>query len=381
MARAAWILCFGLLGAGLSAAALAYPGTSDVEDFLTWAHVLLARGPLAGYAAIADYPPLGPFLLYVGIGAGRLAALPDLVSLKLEIAVFQLASAIIVAWRYRSLASGALLWILIAPFGALLGYIDCFYLPFVLLALFALEDRRFALGGGMIAVALLIKWQPAILAPLMLVHAMRLAPGWRKVSCVVPGAVIGLAVVLLFGPPAVWLAFSGAAGDPYFSGQAFNLDWIVSAFLEVFHLAGAPAPQGGTIVAITALAPPWYEISKILFWIVYLGVLGVFAIGKPRKLALALLTAELAQFDFNTGVHENHGFLVMSLAFVAACGGVLEGAYLGVIATAMLANILLFYGLNLIGGLAASGGTVLLSGLNLVVFIMLAARFLRGSAS
>ncbi len=186
-------------------------------------------------------------------------------------------------------------------------------------------------------------------------------------------------MIWLFGPRAVWFAFSGAAGDPYFSGQAFNLDWIVSGFLEVFHLAGAPALQGGTIVAITALAPPWYGLSKILFWIVYLGVLGVFAAGK-KPLALALLTAELAQFDFNTGVHENHGFLVMILAFVAVCGLVLEGPYLGVIATVMLANILLFYGLNLVSGAAASAGTLLLSGLNLVVFTMLAAKFLRGSA-
>lgn len=379
MARGAWILCFGLLGAGLSAAALDYPGTSDVGDFMTWAHALLARGPVAGYAAIADYPPLGPLLLWVGIGAGRLANLPDLVSLKLEIALFQLASAAIVARRYRSLSAGALLWVLIAPFGALLGYIDCFYLPFVLLAVFALEDGRFALGGAMIAVALLIKWQPAILAPVMLLYAARRAQGWRKVSCLVPGAAIGLAVIWLFGPRAVWFAFSGAAGDPYFSGQAFNLDWIVSGFLEVFHLAGAPALQGGTIVAITALAPPWYGLSKILFWIVYLGVLGVFAAGK-KPLALALLTAELAQFDFNTGVHENHGFLVMILAFVAVCGLVLEGPYLGVIATVMLANILLFYGLNLVSGAAASAGTLLLSGLNLVVFTMLAAKFLRGSA-
>jgi hypothetical protein len=365
-----------LVAGGLTAATLSYPGTPDVDDFTRWAGVLLARGPLAGYPPIADYPPLGPFLLWACIGAGRAAHLPDLWSLKLAIAAFQLLAAVILAARRQSLAAGALLWLLIAPFGALLGYIDCFYLPFVLLAIFALQGEDFALAGAWLAVALLIKWQPAILAPPMLIYAFARAPGWRKITCVIPGAVIFAATAYAFGPEAMWRAFSGAAGDPYFSGQAFNLDWIATAWLEHAHLGGAPAATGG-IAAITAMAPPWYLLSKAIFWAVYALLLAAFIFRRKSSetLLLALLAAESVQFCLNTGVHENHAFLLMTLACAGFNAALLDGVLTGLIAALAISNVLLFYGLNVIDGAVAADGTVVLSAANLMVCALLLGMF------
>jgi hypothetical protein len=370
------VLCCLLVASGLTAATLNYPGTPDVGDFTRWAGMLLARGPLAGYPLIADYPPLGPVLLWACIGAGRAAHLPDLWSLKLAIAAFQFVASVILAARRQSLAAGALLWLLIAPFGTLLGYIDCFYLPFVLLAIFALQDEDFAIAGAWLAVALLIKWQPAILAPPMLIYAFAHAPGWRKITCIIPGAVIFAAAAYAFGPAALWRAFSGAAGDPYFSGQAFNLDWIATAWLEHAHLGGAPASAGG-IAAITALAPHWYMVSKALFWAVYALLLAAFIFRRKtaETLLLALLATESVQFCLNTGVHENHAFLLMTLACAGFYAALLDGVLTGLIAILAISNILLFYGLNVIAGAIASAGTIVLSAANLMVCIVLLAMF------
>jgi hypothetical protein len=368
-----------LVVAGLSLAMMAYQGMSDLQIFLQWASVLAAHDPVAGYRLIADYPPLGPVFIWLAVAAGQVVSLPNLVGLKLGIGVFQLAGAAVAAARLRSLSAGALLWLLVAPYGSLLGYIDSFYLPFVLLAVFALETGAFEIAGAMLAVAIMIKWQPAILAPPMLIYALAQARGWRRIICVLPGAAIGLAVVMVFGPSWVWFAFSGATNDPYFSGQAFNLDWIMSAALEYWHMAGAPAITSGTIVAITALAPPWYALSKILFWAAYLAVLAVFgfAAKTPARLYLALCACESVQFTFNTGVHENHAFLLLVFVFAAVRAGALAAFYLLAVAVLALSNVLLFYGLDLVHGRLASIGTVLLSGLDVVICVALICLLLR----
>lgn len=373
-----WVV-FGLLAAGLSVAMLAYPGTPDVQDFLHWAAVLAVHGPVAGYQMIADYPPLGPVFCNGAVAAGHALRLPDLAGLKLAVGVFQVAAAAVAAARFRSLAAGAVLWLLVAPYGTLLGYIDCVYLPFVLLAVFAVETGAFEIGGAMLAVAIMIKWQPAILAPPLLIYAVAKARGWRRVWCVLPGAAVGLGVTVAFGWRSVWWAFSGAAGDPYFSGQAFNLDWIVSAALEFWHLGGAPAIAGGNIAAITALAPPWYAASKILFWVVYLVVLAVFGLAAktPARLYLALCACESVQFTLNTGVHENHAFLLMVFVFAAVRASALAAFYLPAVALLAVSNVLLFYGLDLIQGLAAAIGTLLLSVLDVVICMLLVSVFVR----
>ncbi len=333
----------------------------------------MRTGPFAGYAAIADYPPLGPFLLWLAVSIGRSVELPDFVALKLAIGLFQMASALIVLVRYRSWMAACLLWLLITPFGLLLGYLDAFYLPFVLLAVFAMEHRQFALGGVLLAIAGLIKWQPVVLAPVILIYALDGRWSARTLGWVAPTAICVPLIVAVFGPAATAHAFLGAADDPYFSGQAFNLDWIVTGWLEMRHATGVELLHGNTIVAMSALNPSWRILSRDLFWLAYLGALAIFAVGRRDRLTLllALTTCEAAQFTFNTGVHENHMFLVMCLAFVACYGGALSQFYLTTISALAVSNVLFFYGLNVGSGAPAAVGTVLLSALNVIVCLIL----------
>jgi hypothetical protein len=82
---------------------------------------------------------------------------------------------------------------------------------------------------------------------------------------------------------------------------------------------------------------------------------------------LALLSAEMIQFTFNTGVHENHSFLIMILAFVAANAGILPLLESSIAAVLAVSNILAFYGLALVVGHAASLGTIFLSALDILI--------------
>jgi len=363
-------VAFLLLAAGLSALTLGYPGTPDDGDFLRWASILHSSGPFRGYAQIADYPPLGPFILWGATRAGADFSVPPFTCIKLAIDFFQLASALIIRWQTRSWAVAVLMFLLISPFGALLGYIDVFYLPFVLGGVFALRSERFAVANLMFAIATLIKWQPAVLLPIVLIYGLGRG-GKLKLVALVPAAVFTVLVIAAFGPDAVRAAFSGATGDPLFSGQAFNLDWIITYALEATHSLGTYFSATGTIKFINHLPPPWYAVSRGLFWIVYAGNLIVFAShGKTwNTCMLALLSAETIQFTFNTGVHENHSFLVMVLAFVAANAGILPPLESSIAAVLAVSNILAFYGLALVVGHAASLGTIFLSALDILICV------------
>jgi len=356
---------FALITLAITALTFANPGTSDVSDFLSWSATLLQKNPFAGYAVIADYPPLGPFILWAAAEAGRLAHLTPLEALKLAIALFQYAAALI-AWRVFSPAAATLLFCLIAAYGSLLGYIDCFYLPFILLGLRALDNNRLALALLLFTAATLIKWQPAILCPLIFIQAFALAKFPQKFLFPLPAAAFAAAVIAAFAPASVWWAFSGAAGDPFFSGQAFNLDWLATGLMKLFHIAGQHFAPGGTITPIIALPPPWYAASRTLFWIVYLANLVLFTLRAKtqKRLILALLAAESIQFTLNTGVHENHAFLILILGFVALFHNHLSNARFTLIAVLALSNILLFYAFpsaNLTAGPAGAALTMVLA--------------------
>jgi hypothetical protein len=366
-------LCFALLAFGLSAALLGLPGTEDVPVFIRWANTLRQFGPFAGYAHIADYPPLTPFLLWLAVAAGRAFSLPDLLAVKLTIALFQLTACAIVARRYNAWAPACLLWLLISPLGLVNGYLDTLYLPFVLLGLYALERDSLARGALLLTVAALIKWQPVVMGPVVLVYAVSRMRGVWQVAWAAPAALFALIVLLAFGPGAMLHAFLGATGDPFFSGQALNLDWIITVASAAAHGEGAHLLTGGLLAHPPHIAAPWWVLSRSLYWSLYLALLGVFATRRRswQTLALTLTTAEAIQFTFNTGVHENHSFLVMVLAFVAFQEGVLNSMMFTIIAALTLSNVLLFYGFGMGSGAPALIGTVSLSVLDIIMCLAL----------
>jgi hypothetical protein len=356
---------FALVTLAVTALTFTNPGTSDVSDFLSWSATLLQKNPFAGYALIADYPPLGPFILWAAAWLGHAVHIPPLATLKLAIAVFQYAAAFI-AWRVFSPHAATLLFCLIAAYGSLLGYIDCFYLPFILLGLLALSHQRPALALLLFTAATLIKWQPAILCPIILLQGFAIAQGPQKFLFPLPAAAFAAAVILAFAPASVWWAFSGATSDPFFSGQAFNLDWLATGLMKLFHIAGQHFTPDGTITPIIALPPPWYAASRTAFWTIYLANLALFALRAktPKRLILALLAAQSIQFTLNTGVHENHAFLILVLGFVALFQDHISKLRFSLIAFLALSNILLFYGFpaaNLTGGYYGAALTITLS--------------------
>jgi len=365
---------FFLFCAGLSA--LTYPCTAnpDFAEFQTWMLTLTSNGLVSGYASIADYPPLGDTILYLAGHAAHLVHIPLPAALKLTIDGFQLAAALIIVRQSGSWSFGALLFLLVTPFGALLGYIDCFYLPFVVLGLGVLETPRPATALALFTIATLMKWQPAILCPFVFLYAVTLTPTVRsRIKTLLPACLIAAATILVFHPGPVWTALSGELSDNLYGGQAFNVDWIITYGLEIAHVAAQALTPTHTIhyLMLVYVPPLWATLARILFWLIYATNFCSFAIHKKHHASflLALLAAESIQFTFNNGVHENHAFLIMILALAAYQAGALNPLFLILTASLAITNILAFYGLALVSGPTASLGTIILSVLQLLICV------------
>jgi hypothetical protein len=369
---------FFLFFAGLSA--LTYPCTAnpDFAEFQKWMLTLTTKGLVSGYARIADYPPLGDTILYLAGKAAEVLHIPNSAALKLTIDAFQLVAALVIVRQSGSWYFGALLFLLVTPFGALLGYIDCLYLPFIVLGLGILETTSPTIALALFTIATLIKWQPAILCPFLFLYAVTLADtSHARLRILLPAGVIAVATILVFRPGSVWVAFSSALSDNLFGGQAFNLNWIITYALEITH-GGAQAltPNHTVHYLMLAVVPAvWSTLSKTLFWLIYAANFCSFAIHKKHYVSvlLALLAAESVQFTFNNGVHENHAFLVMILAFAAYRAGALHPLFFILAATLAITNVIAFYGLAVVSGPTASLGTIILAFLQLllcVTFIM-----------
>jgi len=325
-------------------------GTSDVNTFYRWSIVLQQQGIFGGYGTIRDYPPLGPALLRAAAAAGRYFGVDFLLSLKGILALAEAASSAIVLWWLRSAPLALLMYVCIAPFGVLLGYIDALYVPPLLACLILAERRRFAVSMLCLAVASSIKWQPIILAPGLLAYVFSQCGGWRDAlrQLTIP-ATYAACILLMFGSVNVFMALFGAVREPIFSGNAINLDWILSYALEAGQIGMHRLLPTGEVAYIEPHLPHLLApLSKLAFFSAYGLSLALFLRSDRsfRDLLICCLTGYICYFMFNTGVHENHLFIGVVLALLAYGIGCIDPMILLPIVILGVINPILFYGLD-----------------------------------
>ena len=219
------------------------------------------------------------------------------------------------------------------------------------------------------------KWHPLILAPFLVVYALKLRPRALREALVPAGAIL-LGVICVFGSFLVFGSLGNAVDRPYLSANALNFPWVMTHALR----AASPESFGG----LAGGAAGYIETRS---WRIALLPRALFAAAYAAALAAAwrkaasfegLIEGSLvgcwAYFIFNFGVHENHLFVVMLLA-VARLGLDMRGMPL----TAFLllmgnVNLFLFYGVSGSGlgfsrVLAGVDGALALSIVNTAVFL------------
>jgi hypothetical protein len=342
-----------------SLALLPGKGTEDVFAWQRWMDQVLTLGLRAGYvAARGDYPPGCVAILLPVAWLARAFDLPPLLALKLSLLLALWATSL-VAWLWtRQPSQAAALHIALALNAAALGYLDVFFGLPLLLAFLAYRRGRLALAGFAFGAASLVKWQPLIVAPCFALHLLAGDGRWRE--RLGRAALFGLPVVGLlagarvaFGPE-MSEAFDRAASHGYLSGDALNLSWLSQIAVRAWApdwfggLPGRDAVLSREALLISTHEPAIVLPLRLLFALSYVAVLLLLARSRRGFPALvaASLFASLAYFAFNTGVHENHLFLVVVLAAILAWEEPARRRLYLIWALAASFNLWLFYGLG-----------------------------------
>jgi hypothetical protein len=379
-------LLFVSFAVGVTLCLMHAPGTSDVLYFIQQVKLMGGDGPFLGYRRITidlpelgqAYPPLSLLAMWLSLHIGSAAGLSDVVSYKLVLALFSVCSPLLLLIIDKSANWATILFLIGSPFGLLLGYYDVVYLPFLMFALRQAMDDRWKLAGANLMIASLIKWQPVILGPLFLVGLIRSSGAPKQfIGLVVPAVFIAACVLAAFGLPPIWEAFLRVTRNGFVSGQGFNVGWLLSYLLQATGSGGYRLAPDGSVIAIytTDLHTGVASLKLILraiFFAILTASLVIYILGPADRgsfIACAFVCS-LAQFTWNTGVHENHLFVPVIIALVG-CGIGIPPIYLTVTAGLGTFNMLAFYGFG--QGFNSTrvfiiDGTVLLSVCSVLLF-------------
>ena len=331
------------------------PGTTDVPIFLRWAAAAShsVRGSYAVFSSYG-YPPLG-FVILGGAAWMAQALKADLFSgYKLSLLLgLVLTGGLFWLWtRHFYLSLG--LFLALLPNSMAYGYTDIYFAVFLVGALWALSKNKLTLFTILYSGACLVKLQPLLLAPFLVVYLLGVPhfKDWRQIPAkrlglrvILPAALIALGTWAIFGKP-VLDALSVGLANPFLSGQALNLNWLVTFGIRALDPNWFGGLSGGLIVPIDT--PDWRALigSKILFWLLFVPVWLAFARSKKSfdDLILFGLCGYLTYFMLNTGVHENHLFMAVILAAVLAWRQREHRSTFAIWALAANINLFVFYG-------------------------------------
>jgi hypothetical protein len=381
-ARSASVVILVLLSLSFALA----PGTADMDRWQLWARNMDRLGVSEGYSVNhGDYPPYAAVIL---LGARRLGAeydVPTLVSIKLAILGFLLLTTTILYLWTRSFWLAVLSHVSLLLGTVALGYLDAFFAPALIVSLWALKERRLVLFAFSYSAACLIKWQPTIIAPFIALHLWNLlygpyeSPPTERRSTgriLIPVAAVVAPTVLLFGIAPIWGALVNATSHSFLSGNALNINWILTHWLHVYRPAQFGGLEQGQAAYIRTSLPSIVLAPRLLFYATF--AIAILAYSKREKTFEQLvhwsLLGYLSYFMLNTGVHENHLFIAVLLSIVLFWTNAEHRWLMLLVTLASNLNLLVFYGVTGTG-LRVSRvimGTVdcalILSTLNVVAF-------------
>lgn len=276
----------------------------------------------AGYyhSMRTSYAPLGIMILGLFSKVADFLDISDLRAFKISLGLFLLGSASVMAfWQGKwQPALGVAAFLALLFNSMCLAYTDIYAIFFLFLSFYFLERQYFSTGGALFVISFFVKWQPIILAPLIVIYL--LSRGTRtenllklsRLSTLASSLAAVLVAFLLFGSSLV-TAFIRGTRDDVVSGHGLNFNWLYTAFYEVTH---GTLQQGlvQTIFPFTS-HPFVYYVSRPLGILMYMASLIWYFFSDRSLISMvrAGLVCFLAYFTFWSGVHENHLIVAVAL--------------------------------------------------------------------
>jgi len=332
-------------------------GTNDVRAWIRSAGLTNEYGIVKGYYIYTmNYPPLSSVMLWVtgkiaGIKPSRewLNEYPTFIEAQntytpIKISIFIMYNLLALVVFYYLLKkknysfSKSILrtsWLYLNPafifVNSIFGYMDIYFVPFLLGSFMLLESNLFFLSGAFFAISFLIKLLPIFLLPVFIAYFVSIKFNKFKIKILddeLSSFILGIVVVLIptlgvFGFQSMESVFDASAvHGGILSNGATNLNYLLSTYFY---------PNN-----ITPLL--WLKWSKYLFYI--LSAFYILTISLKKKsienIYLASIGIFLSYYILFTGVHENHLFP----ALIPALGLILNRFSKG--------NILIFINISLI---------------------------------
>lgn len=304
------------------------PGTDDVGTWGRWMREIDTNGLLGGYTqSDADYPPLS-FVLLASVSRSATALeVSRFVVLKCSILIFLFTTVGCFYAFTRNLLLTAALEVSLILNSVALGYLDVYFAPFLIAAFFLLQRGQLSLGLLLFSISCSIKWQPLIIAPFVCIYVFagekqqnpendralrrRLIPFALSVA-------VAIVLLLIFGAKIFDSLSRALTRHAFLSGYALNLGWIQTWALHLLSPEKYGPLQNGVIEAVIVRDAWIVWPNKLLFYASYLAILVAFARQSKTfaRLVIYSMLGYLDYFVFNTGVHENHLFLICCLAWI-----------------------------------------------------------------
>ncbi len=316
----------------------------DTDFFVGWTRSMFAHG-LGGFyeaTAFCDYPPLAMLTIWaVGQLAALVGPLPAsdhllqaLLKAPACLADLVIAITLLVEGRRlvggkRAVAASALYFLnpVVIYNSAYWGQVDAVHTSLVLLSVVFVGRGKWGFAGGLIALALLQKFQSIAFLPLVIFQAYHYRR-WRGVMMTLVGATFAAAWVLL---P---FALTGTMGDvlsrAYVTVVGQYSDLSPSAY-NVWYLLGTPELPDTVVPRVVAAAAAlggetvdasgspllwltWRHISLACYSLAVAVVLSILSRrpGGTSRMALAAMLG-LAFFLFPTEMHERYAHPAIAL--------------------------------------------------------------------
>lgn len=317
-----FVIVLGLL---FAAGLLNSEGVGDKLYFFQWAENFRTNGLRDGYALSADYPPLTFLLLGLADKFLSPAGIDGFWQLRILSILALLATSIMLTVRFKTLWPSILLWGFSVPGALGMLIIDVWMAPFLIASLLFLERRKLTWSVGFFTIATMIKWQPLIIAPFLLIYAWKSMGGKIKkrlttvtLQLLLPVAGLWGIAGLIFGFQSIVSALTRQANTWVLSGNAPNFQWILTYLFRIFD----PDTFGGLedgLVRYVALENWWIGSARLIFVGVFCWLL-VLLVRRSASLSETLLVSAVgffAYFTFNAGVHVNHLFLAALILLFA----------------------------------------------------------------
>lgn len=311
--------------------------------------------------AKATYPPLALILLALLAYPADFFHQRDFLVLKESLTPFTLGCAWVMAmWQEdRRIVLGVAMFLVLALNALMLAYIDVYFVFFLLLSYYFLSRGQLGRASTLFVVSVLVKWQPIILAPLIVLFLIPRVGEPRNLVRFLPAVSLAVVALLFYGGP-MFQAFTNGITEPAVSAKALNFNWLITALAEQhwpdYLVSGGTllrtlhpqqfAREAQTPQAIVA----WHllGVSTALRYVTYAVSILYFYISKRTlaDLLRASVVSFFAYFTFGMAVHENHVCVaaVLALCWVAVDRSRwFEAIVLGVMFNV---NLLIFYGIS-----------------------------------